>query len=69
MTGTNADRAIGRMLDKATAIHLERARLQGVLDALAEVAGFPATIAALRTEIANLTERAERNGQPSGENI
>ncbi len=54
--------AVVRMLDTSTAIHTERARLRGALDALMDVAGFPATVAALQTELQALAERARRIG-------
>ena len=51
-----------QMLNTAETIHTERAKLRAALEALSDVAGFPATVAALQTEIQALAERARRMG-------
>jgi hypothetical protein len=56
-----------RMLDTATTIHTERAKLRAALEALSDVAGFPATVAAFQAELQSLAERAKRIGQPTGD--
>ncbi len=58
----NVRSATVRMLNTAETIHIERAKLRAALEALTDVAGFPATVAALQTEIQALAERARRMG-------
>ncbi|MEI6439033.1 MAG: hypothetical protein WCO83_02400 [Alphaproteobacteria bacterium] len=58
--------AVVRMLDTATTIHTKRAKLRAALEALSDVAGFPATVAAFQAELQSLAERARRIGQPTG---
>lgn len=51
-----------RMLNTAETIHIERAKLRAAMEALMEIAGFEATVAACQTEIQALAERARRMG-------
>lgn len=50
----------------ATHIATERARLRGVLDTLADLSGFPATIDAVQSELLALAERERDMGRNTG---
>lgn len=58
----SAQTAIREMQAKSTEIHIERARLEGVLCALCEVAGFEATTAAVQGALRRLAEEQRAAG-------
>jgi hypothetical protein len=62
-----AQTAIREMQAKSTEIHMERARLEGVLCALCDVAGFEATVAAVQGALQRLAAQERASGNlPSG---
>lgn len=62
-----AQTAIREMQAKSTEIHMERARLEGVLCALCEVAGFEGTAAAVQSALQRLAAEQRAAGDlPEG---
>lgn len=63
---TPVDAAIEAMQAKATDIHVERARLEAMLQRLTDVAGFPGTVAAVQVALRRVAERERRLGRDLG---
>lgn len=61
-----AQTAIREMQAKSTEIHMERARLEGALWALCEVAGFEATLAATQGALQRLAAQERAVGRAAG---
>ena len=63
---TPVEAAIEAMQAKAADIQIERARLEGLLQALTDVAGFPGTVAAVHVALRRVAERERRLGRDLG---